>query len=185
MLPHLLLGHRRRQLALGLRAADAHRLVQRARQGVGIHRLEQVAERAVLHRVERGRRGRRGRDEHEGDVQVTRADRPQQIDTGHLRHRQIAHDDVEGLPLEDLQGDLRRLRRLHVVAVGAEEPGIGAQDGQLVIDEEHASLLVLGRRRADGRKLRRRVSVVGSVHRDSLPTHYGLDARIIKPVRGT
>jgi len=79
--------------------------------------------------------GDAARAEHDGDVGVVAADAFGQFDAGHLRHREIAHHDI----------DVRRIRRERLERFGRSRTALRAvaESGELAADESHELRLVV------------------------------------------
>ena len=100
------------------------------------NRLGQVAKGAELHGANGVAHVRTARDEDDGQIEVVLADRPQQIEPCHVRHRDVAHEHVEGEDPTMLGGDQRVIDHDHVEALPTEIAREHRRNCRVVVDEE-------------------------------------------------
>ena len=127
------------RLALELgQAMEARRAAHDALQLGELHRLDQVAECAVLDRLQR--RGQLGAAGHQHDrhVGVVLTDRAQQVDAGEPRHGDVGEDGVEPLVLDQGEGGLAVGGDIDLVPVGAESAREYPLEQLVVLGEQEA-----------------------------------------------
>ena len=112
------------------------RSLDRLSQHLGLERLDDVLERAVLDGVGSAVDRRQTGDEHDRQVGVVGADRAQELDARHLGHGDVADHDVDATGRHTLDRFARRQERLDLVAGAAQHALESAQGFRLVIDEQ-------------------------------------------------
>ena len=121
-----------------------------------LHRdgFHQVLESAVFERLRGSGYRRRSGDEHDGQARITFPNRCQERDSVHVGHRNVADYDLEALPEERLERLCAAADGIDRIAGPREQPGRGAQQREVILDEQHLAKRCRG---ALGRSFRRRI----------------------------
>ena len=124
-------------------ALDAGHLMQPDRTGHDLLQLprrdglDEVTKRAVLHRPHGAFHRRSTGHEHEGNVEIVLAHGAQELESIHLGHRDVAHDDVKVSLASRGRGRLAVEGNLDCEPGGTEGPGISAGDRLFVVDQQN------------------------------------------------
>jgi hypothetical protein len=127
-------------------ASQADGARQHALELVEVERLREVNERAQLDRLHRALDVRGTSDEHHRHVGASRSDRAEQLDAGHLRHRNIGDDGVDRFFVQELQGLAAVARLQHFVAGQAQSLAEKCANVLVVVCHEHARFRKAGSR---------------------------------------
>ena len=108
--------------------------------------LRQVAEDAVLDGADRGLDARLAGHQDDRHLEIVGAHRLEELDPGHLGHRDVADDHVERARSDTCGGLLAVWRGFHDDALEREDGPVRANERRIVVYEEHMKLVSFGHR---------------------------------------